>query len=142
VAAHLGLELVATGELLLGAQAVGACQQGCFEPAEVDRLDNILVNREVDRAQQVVGLLEGGDDDEGGAGEMLGNGSSGDDLYDQAVAVVTRDRKASTSYIQRRLQIGYNRAASLIERMEKEGLVGPANHAGKRDILAGPPPPV
>ncbi|MDR3510022.1 MAG: DNA translocase FtsK, partial [Caulobacteraceae bacterium] len=44
------------------------------------------------------------------------------------------------SYIQRRLQIGYNRAASLMERMEQEGVVGPANHAGKRDILAGPPP--
>jgi S-DNA-T family DNA segregation ATPase FtsK/SpoIIIE len=48
---------------------------------------------------------------------------------------VLRDKKASTSYIQRRLQIGYNRAASLMERMEKEGIVGPANHAGKRDIL-------
>ena len=56
-------------------------------------------------------------------------------IYDQAVAVVLRDKKASTSYIQRRLQIGYNRAASLMERMEKEGIVGPANHAGKRDIL-------
>ena len=76
-------------------------------------------------------------DDAGGFG---GEGGSGDDLYDQAVAVVTRDRKASTSYIQRRLQIGYNRAASLMEKMENEGVVGPANHAGKRDILAGPPP--
>jgi DNA segregation ATPase FtsK/SpoIIIE, S-DNA-T family len=53
------------------------------------------------------------------------------------VAIVLRDRKASTSYIQRRLSIGYNRAASIIERMEKEGLVGPANHAGKREILVG-----
>ena len=77
------------------------------------------------------------DDGEGGYGE---GGSSGDDLYDQAVAVVTRDRKASTSYIQRRLQIGYNRAASLIEKMEREGVVTAANHAGKREILAGPPP--
>jgi S-DNA-T family DNA segregation ATPase FtsK/SpoIIIE len=57
------------------------------------------------------------------------------DTYEQAVAVVLRDKKASTSYIQRRLQIGYNRAASIMERMEKEGIVGPANHAGKRDIL-------
>ncbi|WP_292230935.1 DNA translocase FtsK [Brevundimonas sp.] len=71
-----------------------------------------------------------------------GNGGSGDDLYDRAVAVVTRDRKASTSYVQRRLQIGYNRAASLIERMEQEGVVSQANHAGKRDVLAGPPPMV
>ena len=65
---------------------------------------------------------------------------SGLSAEDRAVAVVTRDRKASTSYIQRRLQIGYNRAASLIEKMEQEGVVSPANHAGKRDILAGPPP--
>jgi S-DNA-T family DNA segregation ATPase FtsK/SpoIIIE len=76
---------------------------------------------------------EGGDFGGGGEGES-------NDLYDRAVAVVTRDGKASTSYIQRRLQIGYNRAASLIERMEQEGVVGPANHAGKREILAGPPP--
>jgi S-DNA-T family DNA segregation ATPase FtsK/SpoIIIE len=62
--------------------------------------------------------------------------SSGD-LYDQAVSLVLRHKKASTSYIQRRLQIGYNRAASIMERMEKEGVVGPANHAGKRDILLG-----
>ena len=59
----------------------------------------------------------------------------GGDLYQQAVQVVTRDRKASTSYIQRRLQIGYNRAASLMERMEQEGIVGQPNHAGKREIL-------
>jgi S-DNA-T family DNA segregation ATPase FtsK/SpoIIIE len=55
--------------------------------------------------------------------------------YEQAITVVMRDRKASTSYIQRRLGIGYNRAASIMERMEKEGIVGPANHAGKRAIL-------
>jgi len=65
-----------------------------------------------------------------------GNDESAD-LYDRAVAIVLRDRKVSTSYIQRRLTIGYNRAASIIERMEKEGVVGPANHAGKRDILVG-----
>ncbi len=58
-----------------------------------------------------------------------------DDPYEQAVTVVLRDKKASTSYIQRRLQIGYNRAASIMERMENEGIVGPANHAGKREIL-------
>ncbi|MFC3076240.1 DNA translocase FtsK [Shinella pollutisoli] len=61
----------------------------------------------------------------------------GDDLYEKAVKVVMRDRKCSTSYIQRRLAIGYNRAASLVERMEKEGLVGPANHVGKREIVNG-----
>ncbi|HXW30729.1 MAG TPA: DNA translocase FtsK [Xanthobacteraceae bacterium] len=61
--------------------------------------------------------------------------AEGGDLYSQAVQIVKRDRKASTSYIQRRLQIGYNRAASLMERMEQEGIVGQANHAGKREIL-------
>jgi S-DNA-T family DNA segregation ATPase FtsK/SpoIIIE len=64
-------------------------------------------------------------------------GAAGDatDLYQQAVQIVLRDRKASTSYIQRRLQIGYNRAASIMERMEQEGVVGQPNHAGKREIL-------
>jgi S-DNA-T family DNA segregation ATPase FtsK/SpoIIIE len=83
-------------------------------------------------------------DDEDGEGGGFGGEevAGGNDLYDQAVAVVTRDKKASTSYVQRRLQIGYNRAASLIERMEKEGVVSPANHAGKREILAPPPPPL
>ena len=78
------------------------------------------------------------DDDSGEDGEDPETyGESGNELYDQAVAVVLRDRKVSTSYIQRRLGIGYNRAASLIERMEKEGLIGAANHAGKREILVG-----
>jgi S-DNA-T family DNA segregation ATPase FtsK/SpoIIIE len=73
------------------------------------------------------------EDEDGFEGEGGGSGGDGEgDLYDQAVAVVTRDRKASTSYIQRRLQIGYNRAASLMERMEQQGVVGAANHAGKR----------
>ena len=70
-----------------------------------------------------------------GAMPTEGGGSSGDSLYDQAVAVVLRDKKVSTSYVQRRLQIGYNKAASLIERMEKEGLISGTNAAGKRDIL-------
>ena len=79
------------------------------------------------------------DDGEGGGRRRLGRHrhtlADADDPYDQAVAVVLRDGKASTSYIQRRLGIGYNRAASLIERMEQEGIIGPANHAGKREIL-------
>ncbi|MEM0899985.1 MAG: DNA translocase FtsK [Pseudomonadota bacterium] len=87
--------------------------------------------------QYLEAVLEDDEEDEGGAaaGGSAGNMADSDDPYDQAVAVVLRDRKASTSYIQRRLGIGYNRAASLIERMEDEGLIGPANHAGKREIL-------
>ncbi len=76
-----------------------------------------------------------GDGDDGAVFDKGAFGEEPADLYDKAVQVVLRDKKASTSYIQRRLQIGYNRAASLIERMEREGLVGPANHAGKREIL-------
>jgi S-DNA-T family DNA segregation ATPase FtsK/SpoIIIE len=78
------------------------------------------------------------EEEEGSYGEpgaMGAEGGSGDDLYDQAVAVVLRDKKVSTSYVQRRLQIGYNKAASLIERMEKEGLISAANATGKREIL-------
>ncbi|WP_374650033.1 DNA translocase FtsK 4TM domain-containing protein [Dongia sp.] len=79
------------------------------------------------------------DDEEGGGfdnpdGEP--GGGSGDELYDRAVAVVTREKKASVSFVQRHLQIGYNRAARIVERMEKEGVVSQANHVGKREVLA------
>ena len=74
------------------------------------------------------------DDPEGQGGQ---SGKSGDTLYDQAVAIVTRDNRASTSYVQRRLQIGYNRAARLIEEMEEQGVISAPNHAGKREVLAG-----
>jgi S-DNA-T family DNA segregation ATPase FtsK/SpoIIIE len=77
------------------------------------------------------------DEDGGAVFDGTSMGGEGGDLFQQAVAIVKRDQKASTSYIQRRLQIGYNRAASLMERMELEGIVGPANHAGKREILVG-----
>jgi len=73
---------------------------------------------------------EDGDDPYG-----LSGGEGSDDLYDKAVAIVARERKVSTSYIQRRLQIGYNRAARLIERMEEDGMISKPNHQGKREIL-------
>ncbi|RWG99448.1 DNA translocase FtsK [Mesorhizobium sp.] len=81
------------------------------------------------------------EEDPADTGPVFDKGSidaeDGDALYEEAVKVVKRDKKCSTSYIQRRLGIGYNRAASLVERMEKEGLVGAPNHVGKREILAG-----
>jgi S-DNA-T family DNA segregation ATPase FtsK/SpoIIIE len=81
---------------------------------------------------------EDGEEEDSAVFDKSAMGSEdGDELYQQAVKVVMRDKKCSTSYIQRRLGIGYNRAASLVERMEKEGLVGPANHVGKREIVAG-----
>ena len=87
--------------------------------------------------EEVTAEEEEGED--GAVFDATGMGGQNDvnDLYNQAVQIVTRDRKASTSYIQRRLQIGYNRAASIMERMEDEGIVGQPNHAGKREILVG-----
>ena len=104
---------------------------------EVEKVVKFLKKQgKPDYVQEVTEMADG--DDAAMAGlDIGGNTSSGDALYDKAVAVVARDRKASTSYIQRRLQIGYNRAATLIERMEEDGVISPANHAGKRDILIG-----
>jgi S-DNA-T family DNA segregation ATPase FtsK/SpoIIIE len=82
-------------------------------------------------------------EDEGDSVAMLGmlggNTDAEASLYDQAVALVTREGKASTSFVQRHLNIGYNRAAKLIEQMEKDGVVGAANHVGKREVLAPGP---
>jgi S-DNA-T family DNA segregation ATPase FtsK/SpoIIIE len=100
--------------------------------AEVEKVVTTL------RAQGTPNYIDGVTEDEG---EMAfgeggeGEGGEADALYDQAVAVVLRERKVSTSFIQRHLQIGYNRAARIVERMEKEGLVSQANHVGKREIL-------
>jgi S-DNA-T family DNA segregation ATPase FtsK/SpoIIIE len=79
-------------------------------------------------------VTEAQEDSEGSASiASAGDGEKG--LFDQAVDLVSREGKASTSFIQRHLQIGYNRAAKLIEQMEKEGIVGAANHVGKREVL-------
>ncbi|HEX5784653.1 MAG TPA: DNA translocase FtsK, partial [Burkholderiaceae bacterium] len=79
-------------------------------------------------------------DGEGGA-DIFGDGDAGgekDALYDQAVAIVLQDRKASISYVQRKLKIGYNRAARLLEDMENAGLVSALTTSGQRDILVAP----
>ncbi len=76
-------------------------------------------------------------DDEENQSISLGFNESGDELYDKAVSIVCREKKASTSFIQRHLQIGYNRAARIIEKMESEGIVSPANHVGRREVLVG-----
>ncbi|MFN3526593.1 MAG: DNA translocase FtsK, partial [Paracoccus sp. (in: a-proteobacteria)] len=85
------------------------------------------------------GVVEGVEDDKADDIDAvlgLGGGEGGDDvLYDQAVMIVARDRKCSTSYIQRKLAIGYNKAARLVEQMEEQGVVTPANHVGKREVL-------
>ena len=69
-----------------------------------------------------------------------GSGGELDELYDQAVRIVTETRRASISGVQRRLKIGYNRAARLIEEMEAQGVVSPPEHNGNRTVLAPPPP--
>jgi S-DNA-T family DNA segregation ATPase FtsK/SpoIIIE len=78
-----------------------------------------------------VTVAEDDDDDDGGAFK----GESGDALYDQALAIILRERKVSTSFLQRHLQVGYNRAARIIEKLEEEGVISQPNHAGKREIL-------
>ncbi|MGA1275414.1 MAG: DNA translocase FtsK, partial [Gemmobacter sp.] len=92
--------------------------------------------------EYLASVVEGGDDERAEEIDaILGLGSEGGDdaLYDQAVAIVARDRKCSTSYIQRKLGIGYNKAARLVEQMENQGVVTPANAVGKREILVPEP---
>jgi S-DNA-T family DNA segregation ATPase FtsK/SpoIIIE len=104
---------------------------------EVEKVVRHLKTQGSPEYLEAVTAEEETDEDGGAVFDGTSMGGEGGDLFQQAVAIVKRDQKASTSYIQRRLQIGYNRAASLMERMELEGIVGPANHAGKREILVG-----
>jgi S-DNA-T family DNA segregation ATPase FtsK/SpoIIIE len=99
---------------------------------EVERVVSFL------KARGEPDYIDGITEDDDAPLDPLGGeeGDAGDALYRQAVAVVCRERKASTSFVQRHLQIGYNRAARIIERMEAEGIVSPANHVGKREVLA------
>ena len=106
---------------------------------EVEKIVRHLKSQGTPQYLESVTISDELEEGEDGDGAVFDNSEMGktNDLYSQAVAIVMRDRKASTSYIQRRLQIGYNRAASIMERMEHEGVVGQANHAGKREILQG-----
>jgi len=108
---------------------------------EVEKVVRHLKSQGTPQYLDAVTVSDEPEEGEDGDPAVFDNSEMGktNDLYAQAVAIVMRDRKASTSYIQRRLQIGYNRAASLMEKMELEGIVGQANHAGKREILVGEP---
>ncbi|MGB6938410.1 MAG: DNA translocase FtsK 4TM domain-containing protein [Xanthobacteraceae bacterium] len=106
---------------------------------EVEKVVRHLKSQGQPEYLEAVTAEEPTDEDGNPVFDATAMGGEGGDLYSQAVAIITRDRKASTSYIQRRLQIGYNRAASLMERMEQEGVVGQPNHAGKRQILVEGP---
>ena len=100
--------------------------------ADVENVVNFLKSQA--EPSYIEDITEGGFE---GEGEEGGGGEACDELYDEAVALVAREQKASTSFIQRHLQIGYNRAARIIEEMEKQGVVGKANHVGKREVLVG-----
>jgi S-DNA-T family DNA segregation ATPase FtsK/SpoIIIE len=129
-------QLLGQGDMLY--MAGGGRIQRVHGPFVSDtEVEEIVAYLKTQGSPQYLEAITADDDEDGeGAGPAgTSNLSDSDDPYDQAVAVVLKDGKASTSYIQRRLGIGYNRAASLIERMEQEGLIGPANHAGKREIL-------
>ncbi len=131
-------QLLGQGDMLY--MAGGGRIQRVHGPFVSDaEVEDVVAHLKTQGAPQYLDAITEDEDEDGGngggSGGGVGNFSESDDPYDQAVAVVLRDGKASTSYIQRRLGIGYNRAASIIERMEQEGLVGPANHAGKREIL-------
>ncbi len=131
-------QLLGMGDMLY--MAGGGRIQRVHGPFVADgEVEDIVAHLKTQGAPQYLDAItaDDDDDDEGRrrTGAVAANLSDSDDPYDQAVAIVLRDGKASTSYVQRRLGIGYNRAASLIERMEQEGIIGPANHAGKREIL-------
>ncbi|MEL6516900.1 MAG: DNA translocase FtsK, partial [Pseudomonadota bacterium] len=108
---------------------------------EVEEIVNFL--KQFGAPDYVNGVVEGPEDDQESNIDLvlgLGGNTDGEDaLYDQAVQIVINDRKCSTSYIQRKLAIGYNKAARLVEQMEEQGLVSPANHVGKREILVPEP---
>jgi len=114
---------------------------GAFvDDQEVNRVTDYL--RQTGEPDYVSDVLEEPSESAGGfAGDTNGSGDGeSDPLYDQAVRIVTETRKASISSVQRRLKIGYNRAARMIEEMEAAGIVGPLESNGAREVLAPPPP--
>jgi len=103
-----------------------------------DEVEKVVRHLKSQGVPQYLEAVTADEEEDGAVFDATGmGGGETNDLYSQAVQIVKRDRKASTSYIQRRLQIGYNRAATIMERMEEEGIVGQPNHAGKREILVG-----
>jgi len=136
-------QLLGQGDMLYmaGGGRIGRVHGAFVSDDEVESVVQFLKRQGVPEYLEAV-TTETEEPGDGGFGALPSGGNSGseaDQIYDQAVAIVARDRKASTSYIQRRLSIGYNRAATIIERMEDEGVISAANHAGKREVLAPEP---
>ncbi|MBE1285248.1 MAG: DNA translocase FtsK [Rhodobacteraceae bacterium] len=134
-------QLLGMGDMLYmaGGAKITRCHGPFCSDEEVEEVVNHL--KQFGPPDYVGGVVEGPDDDKADnidavLGLNTGGNTDGEDaLYDTAVQIVIKDRKCSTSYIQRKLAIGYNKAARLVEQMEEEGLVSPANHVGKREIL-------
>jgi len=134
-------QLLGMGDMLYmaGGAKITRCHGPFVSDEEVEEVVNHL--KQFGPPDYVGGVVEGPDDEKADnidavLGLNTGGNTNGEDaLYDQAVGIVIKDRKCSTSYIQRKLGIGYNKAARLVEQMEEEGLVSPANHVGKREIL-------
>ncbi len=135
-------QLLGRGDLLYlaGGARVRRLHGPFVSDEEIERVANFF------RAQAAPEYVEGitEDPDEAPAPSATPTtaapGASDDELYERAVDIVLTDRRASTSYLQRKLSIGYNRAATLMERLEENGVVSAANHAGRREILASAPP--
>ncbi|MGE0195559.1 MAG: DNA translocase FtsK, partial [Methylocystis sp.] len=132
-------QLLGQGDMLY--MAGGGRISRVHGPFVSDReVEDIVAHVKTQGAPQYLDAITS-EDDAGEDAEAPSPGSmdaeEGGDLYDRAVAIVLRDKKCSTSYVQRRLSVGYNKAASLVERMEQEGVVSAPNHAGKREILVG-----
>jgi S-DNA-T family DNA segregation ATPase FtsK/SpoIIIE len=132
-------QLLGMGDMLYmaGGSKITRCHGPFVSDEEVEEIVNHL--KAFGPPEYKSGVVDGPTDDKvDGIDQVLGLGGNteGEDaIYDQAVAIVIQDRKCSTSYIQRKLAIGYNKAARLVEQMEDQGLVSPANHVGKREIL-------
>jgi len=132
-------QLLGMGDMLYmaGGSKISRCHGPFVSDEEVEEVVNHL--KAYGPPEYKSGVVDGPEDDTADSIDLvlgLGGNTDGEDaLYDQAVAIVIKDRKCSTSYIQRKLAIGYNKAARLVEQMEDEGLVSPANHVGKREIL-------
>ncbi|ETX15394.1 cell division protein FtsK [Roseivivax halodurans JCM 10272] len=134
-------QLLGMGDMLYmaGGAKITRCHGPFCSDEEVEEVVNHL--KAFGPPDYVGGVVEGPEDEKAGdidavLGLNTGGNTGGEDaLYDQAVAIVIKDRKCSTSYIQRKLGIGYNKAARLVEQMEDENVVSAANHVGKREIL-------
>ncbi len=132
-------QLLGMGDMLYmaGGARITRCHGPFVSDEEVEEIVSYL--KSFGAPDYVGGVVEGPDEDrESSIDQVLGLGGNTDTedaLYDTAVAIVVKDRKCSTSYIQRKLAIGYNKAARLVEQMEEQGVVSGANHVGKREIL-------